>query len=400
MPLLSVSHLSKKFAQSLRHSLWYAVCDSASELLPRKPGAELRAAEFWALDDVSLELEAGEALAVVGNNGAGKSTLLKVLCGLLKPDRGEVRMRGSIAALIELGSGFHPLLTGRENVRLGVSLHGLKGRQRDEFEEHVIDFAELGDSIDAPVQSYSSGMRARLGYALAAQLEPAILLVDEVLAVGDHAFQRKCALHMMSYLRRGGSLLLVSHNTHQIQSLCTRGVVLDRGRTVFSGSAVDALNHMLERRPPTQVASRAQRSGAPVVIETLRVEPLDGESILTRGTLRISLRYRSEIETTVRWGFSVWTSDQWVKVAGEHDPVPHTLKAGSGEFFCVIPRLPLVGGRYSVRAVVLEHETGVPLALSGVDNPEAVLEVRSASDAVGNVQVSDHQLIALDVTWR
>jgi lipopolysaccharide transport system ATP-binding protein len=401
VPVLSVSHLSKKFARSLRRALWYGVADSVRELLPRAGEAGLRPSEFWALDDVSFELAPGEALAIVGSNGAGKSTLLKVLFGLLKPDRGEVRLRGTAAALIELGTGFHPLLTGRENVRLGSALHGFTAQQRGDLQERVIDFADLGEFIDMPVQSYSAGMRARLGYALAAQLDPAVLLVDEVLAVGDLAFQRKCALHMASYLQRGGSLLLVSHNTHQIQSLCKRGVLLDRGRTVFSGSAVDALNRMLERRlTETPVSAAPQSNSGPVVIETLRTEPVDGDGIRTRAPLRITIGYRSEIEAEVLWGFSIWTSDEWVKVAGEHDPAPRRLMPGTGELTCVIPRLPLVGGRYSIRAVVLDCATRLPLALSGVGSVSAVLDVRPESEAVSNIQMSDYQIVALDIEWQ
>ena len=188
--ILSVAHVSKKYAQQLRRSLWYGARDIARELVPFGSNeSPLRPGEFWALDDVSFELERGSSLAVVGGNGAGKSTLLKILYGLLKPDRGEVRVRGRMEALLELGTGFNPLLSGRENVGVGAALHGFDGRQTSALLERVIDFAELGEFIDAPLQAYSTGMKTRLAYALSANLEPDVLLVDEVLAVGDVAFQ-------------------------------------------------------------------------------------------------------------------------------------------------------------------------------------------------------------------
>ena len=246
--MISVSHLSKKYCHELRRGLWYGVRDIAREIIPRRGEAGLRPGEFWALDDVSFEVRRGESLAITGANGAGKSTLLKILYGILKPDRGEVRVSGRVEALIELGAGFNPVLTGRENVRVGAALHGLNARETAALMERVLDFSELGAFVDDPVQSYSSGMKARLAYALAANLDPDVLLVDEVLAVGDFAFQRKCVRHMQSYLAGGGALLFVSHNMYQMQAICERGFLLDHGRLTFEGSAVEMLNRLHELR--------------------------------------------------------------------------------------------------------------------------------------------------------
>src|SRR5688572_9077508 len=208
--VLTVSDLSKRYSQSLRRSLAYAVRDFGRELWPWASGEpRLRKGEFWALDGISFSLGRGEAMGIVGHNGAGKSTLLKALYGLIKPDRGEIRIRGRTEALIELGTGFNGLLSGRENVMVGAVLHGFDSGRARRLVDQVVDFAELAEFIDAPVQSYSSGMRARLAYALASQLEPDLLLVDEVLAVGDVTFQRKCFNHMRAYLDNGGALLFV-----------------------------------------------------------------------------------------------------------------------------------------------------------------------------------------------
>lgn len=396
---LSVSHVSKKFARELRRSLWYGVCDTARELLLRSHEAPLRAGEFWAIDDISFELARGEALAVIGGNGAGKSTLLKVLYGLLKPDRGEVHVRGEIAALIELGTGFQLQLTARENIKLVAALSGLGSRDAAALHERVADFAELADLVDAPVQSYSTGMRARLAYAVAAQLEPAVLLVDEVLAVGDLDFQRKCAAHMRDYLGRGGSLLLVSHHPHQIQTLCERGILLDRGRQIFSGSASDALTRMFELRlGDTSMASSSPRGDGPFVVRDLRAEPVSGDAIVTDAPVRLVLDYEVREDVDVYWGFTIWTWDQWICIAGEHDAQRHRLRRGTGTLTCTIPRLPLVGGRYAIRAAVLEFDSSIPIAMAGHDTPIA-LDVFSSGGSVDNSRMANRQLVRFDAEW-
>jgi ABC-type polysaccharide/polyol phosphate transport system ATPase subunit len=395
--LLSASHVSKKFARQLRRSLWYGVRDTARELLLRSGPTGLRPGEFWAVDDVSFELARGESLALIGGNGAGKSTLLKVLFGLLKADRGEVHVRGEMAALIELGTGFQPQLTARENIRLVAALNGFSARDTAELHERVADFAGLGDLIEAPVQSYSTGMRARLAYSLAAQLDPAILLVDEVLAVGDLSFQRKCAMHMSGFLDRGGSLLFVSHNTHQVQSLCRRAILLDQGRQVFAGSATEALTRMFELRlsDASTAPPSAPAMDGPVVIRGIRVEPAIGEAIFTGEPLRLFLDYEAKEAIDVYWGFSIWTWDQWICVAGEHDPQRQRLEPGTGTFTGRLPRLPLVGGKYSVHAAVLDFQTHQPIALAC----PATLDVLSGTGATGNSQMASNQLVRVDVDW-
>jgi len=400
MTVLSVSRLSKKYALQLRRALWYGMRDIARELLPGGGTGGLRPGEFWAIDDVSFELARGESLAIVGRNGAGKSTLLKVLYGLLKPDRGEVRLRGRAEAMIELGTGLNPLLTGRENIRVGAALHGLAPRATAELLDAVIDFTELGEFIDAPVQSWSAGMKARLSYALAAHLDPDVLLVDEVLAVGDFAFQRKCVTHMRAFLDRGGSLLLVSHNTHQIQSVCERGLLLDRGRLIFQGTAVETLNVMFEQRPADNTARPAAAPAiGPITIEELLAEPLQGDAVRTGEAVRIRLRYVAGERADVLWGFSIWMGDQWVCVAGEYDAERRTLDAGEGELTCVIPRLPLVGGRYALRAGILDFDTRLPLALVGWHDTPSVLDVRSSASVLSNTQMAANQMITMDVDW-
>jgi lipopolysaccharide transport system ATP-binding protein len=192
--LVKVEGVSKKFCRDLKRSLWYGVKDISSELFGAKKNGQLRPKEFWAVDDVSFELRRGECLGLIGHNGAGKSTLLKMLNGLIKPDKGTITMHGRIGALIELGSGFNPILTGRENIYNNGSVLGFSRKEIDAKFDSIVEFAELSEFIDTPVQNYSSGMKVRLGFAVAAQMEPDVLLIDEVLAVGDIGFSFKCLI--------------------------------------------------------------------------------------------------------------------------------------------------------------------------------------------------------------
>jgi len=236
--ILSVNGISKKFCRSLKRSLMYGVQDITWEILGlREKNEKLRPEEFWALSNVSFQLKRGEALGLVGKNGSGKSTLLRIIAGLIKPDIGCVEVNGRVAPLIALGAGFNPILTGRENIYANMAILGLSKREIDERFDEVVDFAEIGDAIDAPVQSYSSGMAARLGFASAIHTEPDILLIDEVLAVGDVKFQAKCSMKLAEMIKKGITFILVSHNSMVINAICNSAIYLLNGKIQASGSA-------------------------------------------------------------------------------------------------------------------------------------------------------------------
>ena len=189
--LVKAENLSKKFCKDLKTSLWYGLQDLLPGRHKDREETRLRPKEFWALKDINFELRRGECLGLIGHNGAGKSTLLKILNGLINPDAGQVTMRGRVGALIELGAGFNPILTGRENIYNNGAVLGFTRKEINEKIEAIIDFAEIRDFIDMPVQNYSSGMKVRLGFSVAAQMEPDVLIIDEVLAVGDIGFRHK-----------------------------------------------------------------------------------------------------------------------------------------------------------------------------------------------------------------
>jgi lipopolysaccharide transport system ATP-binding protein len=236
--VLSVQGLSKKFCRDLKRSLVYGVTDIACEILGlRNNDNDLRPQEFWALNEVDFQLHRGEALGLVGKNGSGKSTLLRMISGLIKPDHGTITVTGRIAPLIALGAGFKPVLTGRENIYANMSILGLAGAEIDERFDEVVEFAEIGDAIDAPVQTYSSGMAARLGFACAIYTEPDILLIDEVLAVGDVKFRAKCYRRLGQLREQGTAFVLVSHSPNSILSLCESAIYLAKGKMIMAGES-------------------------------------------------------------------------------------------------------------------------------------------------------------------
>ncbi|MBP6978710.1 MAG: ABC transporter ATP-binding protein [Lentimicrobiaceae bacterium] len=235
--LVKVEGVSKKFCRRLKRSLWYGVRDIGTELIGRAKKPELRKGEFWAVNDVSFELRRGECLGLIGHNGAGKSTLLKMLNGLIKPDKGRITMQGRIGALIELGTGFNPILTGRENIYNNGAVLGFTKREIDQKFDSIVGFSEMEDFIDTPVQNYSSGMKVRLGFAVAAHMDPDVLLVDEVLAVGDLNFKLKC-FNLIDQIVEHCAVIFVSHSMQLVSRLCNQILMMEGGCEKYLGTDV------------------------------------------------------------------------------------------------------------------------------------------------------------------
>jgi ABC-type polysaccharide/polyol phosphate transport system ATPase subunit len=238
--------------------------------------------DVWALRDVSLQTEPGEALALVGRNGSGKTTLLRLLSGIFKPTSGRVAVGGRVGSLLELGAGFHPDFTGRENVYLNGSIHGLSRARIRESMDEIIAFAELERFIDLPVRTYSSGMYMRLGFSVAAHIEADVLLLDEVFAVGDEDFQRKCFGKIAEFKRRGGTMVFVSHDAQAVERLCDRAVLLRQGVVAFDGPTRDAIAHyrrlLAEERSPDELAAGLREWGTgEASIRSARLLDLDGD---------------------------------------------------------------------------------------------------------------------------
>src|ERR1700720_1398949 len=270
-PIITVENLSKRYlighrAQKegdthpvLRDVLGRELRNAARKALDFVRGRQIvqgdSIEEFWALRDVSFEVQQGEALGIIGRNGAGKSTLLKILSRITEPTAGRISLRGRVASLLEVGTGFHPELTGRENIFLNGAILGMTQREiRNKFDE-IVAFAEVKKFLDTPVKYYSSGMYVRLAFAVAAHLEPEILIVDEVLAVGDAEFQKKCLCHMGEVAKGGRTVLFVSHNMVAIRNLCSRGIWLDYGQVVADGTADEVVRTYLTRGFESQTES-------------------------------------------------------------------------------------------------------------------------------------------------
>jgi lipopolysaccharide transport system ATP-binding protein len=229
-PVIQIEQLRKKFCGNLRKSLWYGMQDIGSEIFGLKRQSHaLRKEEFWALKDISFSIRQGESVGLIGSNGAGKSTLLRVISGLIKPDQGSVKVKGRVAPLIALGAGFNPVLTGRENIFVNMSILGLTPEQIKSRFDEVVEFSGLEHALDMPVQTYSSGMAARLGFSCAIFTTPDILLIDEVLAVGDLKFRARCYRKLAELKKSETTFIMVSHNPQSILSICDVGMYLKKG---------------------------------------------------------------------------------------------------------------------------------------------------------------------------
>ena len=231
--VIKVEGLHKKFCRNLRRSMFYGVLDVMRDMfgIARDRG-KLRKSEFFALEDINFELKKGEALGIIGQNGSGKTTLLRIINGIFPPDRGKISVCGRMGALIAVGAGFHPHMTGKENIYLNGTILGMSRKEIDEKLQKIIDFADIGEFIDAPVSTYSSGMTVRLGFSIAIHSNPDILIADEILAVGDLSFALKCYRKISEYREKGGSIILVSHGMQLIRNTCQKALWIDVGKVI------------------------------------------------------------------------------------------------------------------------------------------------------------------------
>lgn len=263
--VLKLDGVGKKFCRSLKKSLWYGVKDMGSEMIGAKNNhAELRNGEFWANNDISFELKRGETLGLIGHNGAGKTTLLRMINGLIKPDKGRIEVRGRMQALIALGAGFNPILSGRENVYINASVLGFTKADIDRKFDAITDFADIGEFIDSPVQSYSSGMAVRLGFAVAAHMDPDVLLIDEVLAVGDINFRKKCYKKIREFREKNVGIIIVTHDVSTLYTLSDAVLYLSKGRPVKIGAPQEVLDiycrDMADKEDTNNKTCRRERS--------------------------------------------------------------------------------------------------------------------------------------------
>lgn len=362
--VLSVQGVSKKFCRSLKRSLFYGIQDIGSELTGKRQSSDtLRPNEFWALKDVNLKLRRGEGLGLIGVNGSGKTTLLRIISGLIKPDSGSVRVRGRVAPLIALGAGFSPVLTGRENIYANMSILGLSTQEIEDRFEEVVDFAEIGDAIDAPVQTYSSGMGARLGFACAIHTDPEILLIDEVLAVGDIQFLGKCHRRLHALRKQGTAFVLVSHNPQAILSMCQDAIYLHKGKGIAVGDAETVMSqyesdlfygNVSKTAGVMQFPKRSRSESLGLDLVRLCFQNPAGQplEILTTGEpVQINIQFFvHEAIATLNLRISLMKEGQTVVyLGGSNDKQMFQVSPGHHELQVDLPQMGLAPGTYTMR---------------------------------------------------
>jgi lipopolysaccharide transport system ATP-binding protein len=342
------------------------------------------AGAFRALDSVTLAMQRGESLGVIGENGAGKSTLLKIVAGVVKPSRGSVEVNGRIAALLELGSGFHPDYTGYANIDLAAALLGLSPGEIAGKREAIVAFADIGEHIHDPIKTYSSGMVVRLGFAIATALAPDILITDEVFAVGDESFQKKCIAWMERYLAGGGTLLLCSHSMYHVQKLCAKALWLDHGRTrAYGDAALVARDYLaFHEEKMARHAASAQAAGGDYVVTSLVVTPVGGgPEVTAEGGFDVAIEVRSPDARPPVVAVGVVRADG-TPVYGTTSEVdgarPRRVAADRYAFALRFSPLPLLPGHYRLRAHAADPE-GMRL----FDHHEAAFVVAGASRELG-----------------
>ena len=382
-PVISVHGVHKRFDLSRGHEVEFKTRMLRWLRRGRRPRND-----FWALRGVELEVARGESVGLIGANGSGKSTLLKLISGILVPDRGSVDTVGSMAAMVELGAGFHPDLSGRDNVYVNASILGFSKAEIDRRYDDIVEFSGIAPFIDSPVRTYSSGMYLRLGFAVAVHLDPDILLIDEILAVGDEAFTRKCLRRIEELQGAGKTLILVSHDMRSIERICRRVVLLSQGRVIADGPALEVIRDYHRRqataggggdagRVRTDVNGAGETEEGPiqaettagnrwgsgdVAITTVTFAGEDGQptgAVSTSGPLTIHLDYRAarRVENPV-FGIS-FTTESGTLVSG-----PNTREGGldllaigpgEGRITFSLPALSLLPGRYLFSASVYDH---------------------------------------------
>ena len=350
--------------------------------------------DFWALQNVSLDVQAGETIGLIGANGSGKSTLLKVIGGIIQPTSGTVQSRGRLAALLELGAGFHPDLSGRDNVYLNAGILGLTKKQTDKYFDEIVDFSGIEEFIDTQVKFYSSGMYVRLAFAVAVHVDPEILLVDEVLAVGDEPFQRKCMDKIRSFQAEGRTIVLVSHSAEAIGSVCTRAAVLDHGSMLYDGEPATALRVLRDGFEAARVEGLAEEPATvfeslPRVVES-RLLDSSGRAVSEMrpgDDLRLEVDLEAQ-EATADWEVGMaFETPLGLRLYGTNTSL---LKLnsddlhGSSKLVFRFPNVRLGGGKYFTRVTLSSASLGTVVNLPQA----AVFDVIDSSNYMGGLAIA------------
>jgi len=405
-----VSGLGKKFCRTFKRSLWYGIRDIGAELAgSRRRESALRKEEFWALRNLSFELKKGEIVGLIGPNGSGKTTLLRLLSGLIHPDKGRIEVHGDVRSLIALGAGFNPVLTGRENILINGAVLGLPKKILETRLPEIIEFSELQDYMDMPIQSYSSGMIVRLGFSIAVHMKPDILLVDEVLAVGDASFRRKARQKMMALLHSGISVLFVSHNLSLVSSLTSRCLYLNKGELVEIGPSDTVTARYLNDAINSDQSGIGFPSQQPVSIPYVKSNDfvLERVSLFRKNgsesgdfythedlTVHFDICLTEDL-THVVFGLTVRSRAEDVLIASSKSDKEKNFKKGPARISCELRKLSLREGIYEIGFYAAQREQGALFKSTGVISFRVLAEEGTLA-----VSGSSRGLVVIDSLWR
>ena len=371
--ILKVEHVSKKFCRKIKHVMLYGAKDIACSMIGLSSNSErLRNGEFWAVDDVSFELRRGETLGLIGPNGSGKSTILKMINGIFMPDKGIVKIKGRMSALIEVSAGFHPMLTGRENIYINGAIIGMNKSEIDNKFDEIVDFAEIGEFIDSPVKHYSSGMYVRLGFAVAVHTDPDILLIDEVLSVGDINYRMKCIEKIKEFQKTGKAIIFVSHEMSTVKKICQRCIWNQDGKIREIGDSNQIVDHFVDHMRKMNVDLDNQSSVWSSALELLDIwsEDIEGKR---RGDFRFSdsvvicVKYnlRKHVQDLI-FGIALFTEDN-ICVSALHTGIDNIIlkpKLGNNEIEIEYSNINLISGTYYFNIGFFEGKAVIPFVYS------------------------------------
>lgn len=418
-PLLEVRGVWKRLCRRPDHALRYALADIGREIMGRSPEHELRDGEFWAIQDVSLTIAPGQVLGVIGHNGAGKSTLINLVSGVIQPTAGSIVLRTDRVAVIDHGGGLNPVETGRENAATQLALHGHPEDRVGEELEAVAAFAEIGSFFDAPVGTYSLGMRQRLAFSIYTRLEPDLFIVDEAIGGGDLRFRNRFRAYLRSYIDEGGAMLLCSHEMPLIQAFCHECALLDEGRTVLSGEPViviDRYHTLAEAREAEAGRKRAGGSGLPSAdgrprprlddrceIESVVVRAEDGGTVRPGGSAVIEVGVRVlEAINGVACAIEIGRGEleAVATLPGGFPPETFSLRPPRTVLRCRIERIPLAPGNYDVHVILALPISGETLAYLGYGDATVTFSVVAEVDRATNLARQRQNIVHVEAEWH
>lgn len=413
-PIIKVENLSKQYKLGVRSAPYTTLRETVSKLV-RSP-FEMVSREtfneknsFWALRNVNFEVAPGEVVGIIGRNGAGKSTLLKILAQVTEPTAGRIELYGHTNSLLEVGTGFHPELTGRENIYVNGAILGLKNNEIKRLFDEIVEFAEVEKFLDTAIKHYSSGMYMRLAFSVAAHLNPDILIIDEVLSVGDAQFQKKCLGKVQDVAQAGRTVLFVSHNMAAVENLCARGVVLEKGEVIFTGEKSEAISHYMEsvsKNLDGDLQNRTDRSGSGQVrITAIEVKDTNGVpiyNVMSGQDIDIYFHFETSPDyrqmSNINVGFMVRTYLD-VPVFLQHNRLTGTnwpKLPPAGAFVCRLCRLPLPPANYRFGYSVMCGEE----YLDRIDDVSELTVIEGDFYGSGEVPPPSHGLCLVDAQWR